>query len=136
MNIYPGSCLCGGIRFSVAGALPPIQICHCSQCRRAQGSAFAANLPIAEAAFELQAGADLVSAYASSPGKWRCFCRVCGSPLYSRRDSVPGVLRVRAGLLDVPLPTRIGFHFYMASKADWWPEGDVDVPRHPDGGPP
>ncbi len=54
-----GACLCGGIRFTVAGDLPPLQICHCSQCRRAQGSAFAANLPIRSEAFQLHSGEDL-----------------------------------------------------------------------------
>jgi len=40
-----GGCLCGGVRFRVKGKLGPAAYCHCQQCRRASGSAFAANAP-------------------------------------------------------------------------------------------
>ncbi|MDP2822502.1 MAG: hypothetical protein Q8O52_07460 [Sulfuritalea sp.] len=41
-----GSCLCGGIRYQYDGEIEEISICHCSQCRKAQGSAFAAASPV------------------------------------------------------------------------------------------
>jgi hypothetical protein len=44
--MFTGSCLCGGVRFSVKGELQPLQLCHCAQCPKAQGSAFASALPI------------------------------------------------------------------------------------------
>jgi hypothetical protein len=37
-----GSCLCGRIRFEVA-EVPIIVLCHCSICRKANGSAFDAG---------------------------------------------------------------------------------------------
>jgi hypothetical protein len=55
--MHTGSCLCRAIRFQVEGDLPPLQVCHCADCRRAQGSAFAANLPLAESALTFLAGA-------------------------------------------------------------------------------
>ena len=39
-----GGCLCGGVRFEVAGPLSEIELCHCPRCRRAYGSAFAATV--------------------------------------------------------------------------------------------
>lgn len=125
-----GSCLCGGIRFRIEDPLEPIQICHCSQCRKAQGAPFAANMPVAASAFQLLDGKALLAEFESSPGKTRVFCRRCGSPLYSRRDSLPGVLRVRAGLLDEPVDARPVAHFHTASKCSWWPIDD-DLPRFP-----
>ncbi|WP_346659491.1 GFA family protein [Pseudomonas sp. RIT-PI-AD] len=100
--------------------MAPIQICHCSQCRRAQGTPFASNIPIKAAAFRLLSGAELLSSFESSPGKRRVFCGTCGSPLYSQKDAVPDVLRIRAGLIDGPLEVRPVAHAYVASKADWW----------------
>ena len=47
-RMHQGSCLCGRIRFEVAGELAGIQLCHCSQCRRANGAAFAALLESGE----------------------------------------------------------------------------------------
>jgi hypothetical protein len=127
--MHLGSCLCGAIRFEVAGELAPIQLCHCSQCRRAQGSAFAANLPVRAEDFRLLAGQP--KSYASSPGKQRLFCGDCGSPIISRTASVPGMVRVRAGLLAEPVETKAVFHFHVASKASWLPIAD-DLPQYPD----
>ena len=115
-----GSCLCKGVQFKITSKLEPIQICHCGQCRKAQGSAFAANIPVAASSFHLTSGAELLREYESSPGKQRVFCGRCGSPVYSRRTDKPEVVRLRAGTLDGAQDTQPAFHFYTASKANWW----------------
>lgn len=120
-----GSCLCGAIRFRIETELAPIQVCHCSQCRKAQGAPFATNTPVSTADFHLLGGAELLRSFESSPGKERVFCSRCGSPIYSRKDSVPGVLRIRAGLLDGALAARPVAHFHTASKANWWAIDDA-----------
>lgn len=125
MNEHTGSCLCGGVRFRIRGALAPIQVCHCSQCRKAQGTAMATNVPVDAEAFTLEQGAQLLASYESSPGKQRVFCKTCGSPVFSRRDSLPGVLRVRIGLIDGDLQAPLLAHFYAGSKANWWPVCDA-----------
>jgi len=124
-----GTCLCGGVRFSVEGELAPIQVCHCGQCRRAQGTPFATNLPVAREHFHLEAGEALLVRYESSPGKRRVFCGRCGSPVFSERDTLPGVLRLRAGLLQGPLDTQPAWHFHVGSKCNWWPIDD-DLPQY------
>lgn len=126
--MYSGQCLCAGVRFGIEGELEPIQVCHCSQCRRAQGTPFATNIPVNDAQFKLLAGGELLTEFESSPGKYRAFCRTYGSPIFSRRDSLPGVRRIRAGLISEPLETRPIAHFYAGSKANWWPIND-DLPQ-------
>lgn len=128
MTQHTGSCLCGGVRFKLTGPIAPIQVCHCMQCRKAQGTAIATNAPVDASTFELEQGEALLTAYESSPGKQRVFCKVCGSPVYSRRDSLPGVLRVRLGLLNEPVDAPLQAHFYTGSKANWWPICD-ELPR-------
>jgi hypothetical protein len=128
--MYTGNCLCGGVSFRIDAELQPIQVCHCSQCRRAQGTPFATNTPVAITAFQLLSGAELLTEYESSPGKKRFFCSKCGSPIYSCRDSLPGVLRIRAGLINEPLAVGLAAHFYFASKCNWWPIND-GVPQFP-----
>lgn len=128
--IHQGSCLCGGIRFTLSGALPPIQVCHCGQCRRAQGGPFATNVPIRESQLHWLSGEDLVQVYDSSDDKQRCFCRRCGSPLFSRRASLPGVLRLRAGLLEGDFGSRVGLHMHCASRAPWWQVDEDGTPHH------
>lgn len=130
MPIHTGSCLCGGVSYRIKAALQPIQICHCSKCRKAQGTPFVTNTPVLETDFELLSGTQLLKAFESSPGKQRVFCSACGSPIYSKNVQVPGVLRIRAGLIDEPVTVVLATHFHMASQCSWWPIND-ELPQFP-----
>ena len=129
--MHTGSCLCGGVRFRIDAALAPIKACHCKQCRKAQGTPFATNTPVSAEAFELISGTHLLTVFESSPGKQRVFCRTCGSPIYSTRDSLSDIYRVRVGLIDEPLAIETVAHCYTAYKASWWPIRDA-LPQHAD----
>lgn len=129
-----GACLCGAVSFEIDCQLPPIQICHCGDCRRAQGSAFATNIPVPAKAFQIRTGSEMMRAYESSPGKERVFCARCGSPIFSRSTARPDTVRVRAGSLELPLGAPLGFHIHTGSAAGWWPILD-DLPRYPGAGP-
>ena len=118
------------MRFEISGPLPAIQICHCGQCRKAQGSAFAAALPVRAEAVRFGSGREVIREYESSPGKFRAFCTNCGSPIYSRRPDTPDRLRLRAGTVDAPVDARPVAHFHTASKADWFEITDT-LPQVP-----
>ena len=130
-----GGCLCGGVRFRIHGKLGPAGFCHCRQCQRASGSAFAANAPVRTRYLELSSGSDLLKEYESSPGKFRAFCGRCGSPIYSRRDSEPELRRIRLGSLDSDPERRPLGHVWVRSKAPWYSIGD-SLPQYPEGLPP
>lgn len=117
--MYKGSCLCGAVRYELRGELGPIVYCHCSRCRKAQGTAFGSNSPVKAAEFQLLAGQELLREFESSPGKHRVFCSHCGSPVYSRNTAIPGVLRLRIGLLDTPITDRPMAHIFASSHAEW-----------------
>lgn len=123
-----GGCLCGAVRYDISEPLAPIEICHCSQCRKAQGTPFATNIPVSKRQFTITRGAASLRAYESSPGKERLFCERCGSPIISRRLALPDVVRVRAGTVDGAISARPRAHFHIASKADWWDITD-DLPQ-------
>jgi hypothetical protein len=123
-----GSCLCGGIQYQYDGEIEEIALCHCGQCRKAQGSAFASNAPLLSAKLTFTQGQDLLKSYYSSPLKKRVFCSNCGSPLYSQRTDRPDVLRLRIGTLDTPISARPAYHIYCDSKAEWW-EIEGDLPK-------
>lgn len=129
MKRYTGTCLCEGIRFSIRGEIGPIQVCHCMQCRKAQGTALATNAPVHVHDFTLEQGEDLLTSFESTPGKQRVFCKRCGSPIYSLRDTLPGVLRIRLGLINEDIDAPLQAHFHAGSKANWWTIGDDGLPR-------
>jgi hypothetical protein len=130
--VLSGGCQCGQVRFtyegSLGGALGKVTLCHCAQCRKAQGFAVAAA-PAQTAGFTVISGKDLIREFESSPGKFRAFCVGCGSPLYSRRAANPAALRLRLGALDwTPEGLRIEAHIFT-NGAPAWCFAD-DAPRH------
>ena len=124
-----GSCLCGAVRIQVDGKLGPAVYCHCSQCRRAGGSAFATNANVRARYLRLD-GREVIREYESSPGKFRAFCSRCGSPIYSRLASDPETYRLRLGTLDGDPGRRPVAHGFVGSKAPWFELPDDGLPRY------
>jgi len=117
--MYTGSCLCGTVRFSISGGIRNIIFCHCSQCRKAQGTAFATNGIVNEQDFRIESGEDALSQYESSPGQTRYFCKICGSPMLSKNTAKPGQVRVRLGTIESDITERPQAHIFVGSKANW-----------------
>jgi hypothetical protein len=124
-----GSCLCGTVKYEVQGEIGPIVFCHCSRCRKANGSAFAAVAPVKTEDLHILSGQENIKTFESSPGVGRFFCQACGSPLFSKRVSAPELLRLRIGTLDTQLPTKPSAHIFAASKAEWFEICD-DTPQY------
>ncbi len=125
-----GRCLCGGVRYEYAGTIDEVSICHCAQCRQAQGSAFVAVAPIAKSQFKLIQGSELLREFRSSPNKARVFCGQCGSALYSARDDLPDIIRLRLGSVETPFECANRYHIFVDDKANWYPLHD-DAPKYP-----
>ncbi len=116
---YEGSCLCGAIAYAVHGEIGDPVMCHCRSCRKASGSAYATNAPVAVTDLRLLRGERCLREYESSPGKLRAFCSTCGTPLYVRWPDNPALVRLRLGTLDTPLGKKPVAHTFATSRADW-----------------
>jgi hypothetical protein len=131
---HKGSCLCGNVQYEIDGDLGDFGYCHCRSCRKASGTAHAANAPVKRAAFRLLGGSDTLREFESSPGKLRVFCSRCGSPIYAYLTSSPDDIRIRLGTLDTPFDKRPRAHTFVSDKADWEPIDD-GVPQFPEWAP-
>ncbi len=129
-----GRCNCGRVEIRITGKVGPLVYCHCTRCQRASGSAFSANVDVRTRYLNADAIRAAVTEWPSSPGVWRAFCPRCGSPVYSRRDHAPDILRIRLGLLDEDPGRRALARFYVDDAAAWYTIDD-DLPRHPAGPP-
>lgn len=94
-------------------------MCHCSQCRKATGSAYIAVSPVETSKLKIIRGAELLKEFRSAPGKARVFCSNCGSPIYSKRDDLPEVRRLRLGTIETPFECSNAYHIFVDSKAQW-----------------
>ena len=128
--MHTGSCQCGKVTVTYRGEIEEVSMCHCRQCQKAQGSAFAAVSPLDDTLLDI-AGSENVREYESSPGKVRAFCGTCGSPIYSAKKDLPGIKRLRVGILDGPVTPEILYHKYVGSKADWFDIGN-SLPQYRD----
>ena len=115
-----GSCLCGGIRYEIVGPVGAALYCHCSMCRKAQGSAFRARLAVPKSSFRFTQGEELLTSYRSSADTVRRFCRVCGSPVVNSWDPEPGNYGLAMGTLDDDPGVRPACHEFVRSKAPWY----------------
>ena len=117
--MYTGGCLCGVVRYEITGPIKNIVYCHCSQCRKAQGSAFATNGIVQTTDFSFKSGEMDLTGYESSPGQVKYFCKHCGSPIISKSVKRPDQVRVRIGTIESDISERPGAHIFASSKANW-----------------
>lgn len=127
--MHHGSCLCGAITYTVSGELGPLMCCHCTRCRKANGSAFLAAAQVVPDDFKLHDPHGLLKAWESSPGVLRKFCGQCGSPLFSHRPGPPEVIRLRVGTLDTPCDGPVAMHIFCQDRAAWLDSAE-HAPRH------
>jgi len=122
-----GSCLCGRVTYEVEGSFEFIGNCHCTNCRKSHGAAFATWGILKPGTFRWTSGEELVEGYESSPGQTRCFCRTCGSPLVSKHSGVVG--EVVVGTVDGDPGARPCGHIFVGFKAPWHEITD-SLPQH------
>lgn len=119
------SCLCGAVSWDVEGPFELMHHCHCGICRKAHGAAFATVVAVPADRLQLR-GAEAISAWESSPGFSRRFCRRCGSALPGA--AMDGRVFVPCGNLDGDPGVPILAHIFTASKAPWYEIADA-IPR-------
>jgi hypothetical protein len=128
-DLLTGSCLCGGVRFTVAGALGQTLHCHCSLCRKAHSSAFRTRSAIRAEQVSWKSGIELIGRYSSSERTVRCFCTRCGTRLHSEYRDMPGLVGMPIALFDEDPGVRPEGHIFVGSKADWFTITD-DLPQY------
>ncbi|HXI87887.1 MAG TPA: GFA family protein, partial [Parvularculaceae bacterium] len=76
-----GGCQCGAVRYRLTA--PPLWVstCHCTNCQKISGSAFAVNATVREDAFAIDKGAPKTAEWTADSGNRRfgLFCAACSS---------------------------------------------------------
>ena len=119
-KLLKGSCLCGGITYEIHAPLSDVINCHCSMCRKAQGSAFRTRVSVNVSDFKFLSGEELLTFYESSPGERRSFCSICGATIITKFDQFPDVYGFALGTLDTDPEIKIERHIFTKYKAPWF----------------
>ena len=115
-----GGCLCGAVRYSAGGEPKFVGVCHCTDCQKFTGTAFATVLGVPTSALQVQGPVTTFTNSAES-GKamHRKFCSKCGSSLMDEADAMPGMAMIAAGTLDDPSWVKPTMEIYCDSAQPW-----------------
>ena len=102
MTGYTGSCLCGAVRYQIDGEPMRTAQCHCDDCRRATGSAFATNVFVNSDCLTVIQGITKSFEHTADSGNTMTkeFCSVCGSQIFGHSSGRPGVKTIKVGTID------------------------------------
>lgn len=116
-----GGCLCGRLRYRVTGNPKAVNACHCLDCQRLTGSAFAVNAMFATSAVE-ETGTSWSESdrVGNEPGKRQWRCSDCGVLLFADHPSFGNAMRfIRVGTLDDGSELEPDTHYFVRSKHPW-----------------
>jgi hypothetical protein len=126
-RMLAGRCLCGAVHYAVADEFVYAANCHCSNCRRATGSAFKPFAGIERGKLAVTEGEDDLMIFGDENGH-DARCKVCGSFLYSVVRDGRFVHVAMGTLVDDPTIRPAG-HIFVGSKAPRFTITD-DLPRY------
>lgn len=117
-----GRCLCGAVSYKALGLLDRCYVCHCTDCQRRSGSAFAINVPVAAQGFEVS-GRTIVLSREHIDGRSNAihFCPSCLTRLYTVNPAWPGSVILRGGSLDEARHLIPSAHIWTRSRQKWVP---------------
>ncbi|WP_332826516.1 GFA family protein [Ramlibacter sp.] len=99
--VLSGGCACGSIRYRCASAPIAMLNCHCRDCQRSSGAAFASGVVAITADLQVSGTPSTYSVRGSSgQSTTRSFCGGCGSPLFTRSEANPQFTSIRFPSLD------------------------------------
>lgn len=104
-----GGCLCGKVRFTVAGRPLRVGLCHCHDCRRTSGGSFSFFAVWPRSAYE---GSGDLATHAG-----RSFCPECGSRVADLRSDEAEIM---VGAFDNP-PTDLipSYELWTPRRENW-----------------
>ena len=121
MAPYLGQCLCGNVRYRVAREPLTVYACHCTECQRRTGSAFAVSMIVRPDDLQLLAG-ETTAYFAKLPdGRTKSgrMCAACGTRLWGTPTKRPDIRIVQPGTLEQPHGLAPALHQWVSEAQPW-----------------
>ncbi|AQR73239.1 GFA family protein [Sphingomonas sp. LM7] len=114
------TCRCGQLRVACTGDPIRVSVCHCLECQKRSGSAFATQARWPEAQVEVIGTASLWSRAGDSGSlsTYR-FCPACGATMAYVNEAMPGMIAVPVGAFADPKFPSPRFSVYEERKHAW-----------------
>jgi hypothetical protein len=121
MTARTASCRCGQLKATLTGDPVRVSVCHCLNCKKRSGSAFAvqARWPKAQVTIDGQSKTFVKVADSGNRGTFH-FCPECGSDVYYEIDGkFDDLVAIPVGAFDDPWFARPLFSVWEQRKHDW-----------------
>ena len=133
-RVRTASCSCVDLTVTASGEPLDVYLCGCLNCQRETGSSFTYAAVFPETAVSIT-GAQKLSRRRGESGRWveTAFCPTCGSTVYGRMESWPGVITVSAGCFADPAFAEPATLYWAARCHRWleFPEGIRSMDSQP-----
>ena len=118
---FEGQCACGAVRYRLKTGPMFVHCCHCRDCQRQCGSAFAINALIETDRIEILSGEVAPTRMPTDSGRPHDIYRfqACGTAMWSDYGGRPALRFVRVATLDEPEALPPDVHIFARSKLDW-----------------
>ena len=120
-----GSCLCGAIRYEIAGPFEDMRHCHCSRCRKAHGAAFSTFARTSKVALRLFRDGRPAGAYDALGANGPFEFLICGTP-WSSEGHPPAGTRAH----PAERPSRLPAGRPQCAGWNGWAFGTLAPARH------
>jgi hypothetical protein len=115
-----GGCLCGAVRYSVAGAPLLVRTCWCRLCQKLGAGSATVNVGFRSEDVSIEGQlTEYVSTADSGTVLRRGFCPVCGTPVTSQAETRRHQIFLRAGTLDDPEIGRPQVTIWTSAAPSW-----------------
>ena len=121
MTTRTASCRCGQLRATVTGDPVRVSICHCLNCKKRSGSAFAfqARWPKAQVAIDGDSRTFVKAGDSGNPATFH-FCPECGTDVYYEIEGkFDNLIAIPVGTFDEPFSAALHYSVYERRKPDW-----------------
>jgi len=121
MTSYDGGCHCGSLRYRLKRRPMFVNCCHCTDCQRQTGGAFAINGLIEAGEVETLSGEPEIFPIATPSGRGQevSRCPRCGVAIWSDYGGRGWMRFVRIATLDRPHDIVPDAHIFVRSKLPW-----------------
>ena len=119
--ILTGGCLCGSVRYRAEPPYTPkFHACHCTDCQKLTGSAFALNMLLPERFLGVDGELETLERTGPSGRLYRSHhCPRCKVRIYGINTERPGFVTLRVGTLEQTPSLTPAIHIWTRSKQDW-----------------
>jgi hypothetical protein len=120
MATITGGCLCGAVRYTAEADPTSATVCHCRDCQRFTGSAFAALVRVSTEKLTINGMLKTFSSIGGSGNPiLRHFCPECGSSIAEEPGARPGILVLNVGTFDNPAVATLSREIFRDDALPW-----------------